>query len=337
VGRRESRVDLLLPRDAVERAALGWSADRRRGTARARALSAERVVTDTTTIETDWATAGQAKIKIVTSAPLPGSPTTTTQSPLDNSTKVATTAYVDAAVTAGSGGGGGGSAYPEWDPFVVPGSPHADNDEFDNSATMSNWTAVYNTDTGLTIDINTTVPGSLFYNIPSTQYKLRSLLKTIPGTDFAVYTAVNLGTQIPAGGLLCDAGLIITDGTTAGAGKQTALAIGNNGSAQPAAGLLTWAKFGFDATSAAFSGSLPCDNGIVFLRIRRNSGVYTFGSSYDGVIWRERVETLLTGLTPTNIGLFAQNYGVNVASVRFLFYRMYAVTATQQHRTGAAA
>lgn len=59
------------------------------------ALSAERVVTDTTTIETDWATAGQAKIKIVSSAPLPGSPTTTTQSQGDNSTKVATTAYVD--------------------------------------------------------------------------------------------------------------------------------------------------------------------------------------------------------------------------------------------------
>ncbi len=61
-------------------------------------LSAERVVTDTTTIETDWGTAGQAKIKIVSSAPLPGSPTTTTQSAGDNSTKVSTTAYADNAV-----------------------------------------------------------------------------------------------------------------------------------------------------------------------------------------------------------------------------------------------
>lgn len=33
---------------------------------------------------------------------LPGSPTTTTQPPLDNSTKIATTAYVDSAIIAAS-------------------------------------------------------------------------------------------------------------------------------------------------------------------------------------------------------------------------------------------
>lgn len=68
------------------------------------ALSAERVVTDTSTVEWDWATSGQAKAKIVSSAPLPGSPTTTTQSPGDNSTKVATTAFVKTAVDAGIAG-----------------------------------------------------------------------------------------------------------------------------------------------------------------------------------------------------------------------------------------
>jgi hypothetical protein len=40
---------------------------------------------------------------------LTGNPTAPTQSPADNSTKVATTAYVEAAVAAGGGGGGGGS------------------------------------------------------------------------------------------------------------------------------------------------------------------------------------------------------------------------------------
>jgi hypothetical protein len=43
---------------------------------------------------------------IHTDVPLPGNPTAATQSPADNSTRVATTAYVDAAVTAGGGGGG---------------------------------------------------------------------------------------------------------------------------------------------------------------------------------------------------------------------------------------
>jgi hypothetical protein len=40
---------------------------------------------------------------------LTGNPTAPTQTPADNSTKVATTAYVEAAVAAGGGGGGGGS------------------------------------------------------------------------------------------------------------------------------------------------------------------------------------------------------------------------------------
>lgn len=61
-------------------------------------LSAERVVTDTTTVTWDWATGGQAKAQIPTDVPLPGSPTTTTQSGTDSSTKVATTAQVQAAL-----------------------------------------------------------------------------------------------------------------------------------------------------------------------------------------------------------------------------------------------
>lgn len=50
---------------------------------------------------------GNPTLAISTDAALPGNPTTTTQSALDNSTKIATTAYVDSAVTAGGGGGGG--------------------------------------------------------------------------------------------------------------------------------------------------------------------------------------------------------------------------------------
>lgn len=46
-----------------------------------------------------------------TSAILPGSPITTTQPPLTDNTTIATTAYVDAAVAAGTGGG----------PFFVSG------------------------------------------------------------------------------------------------------------------------------------------------------------------------------------------------------------------------
>jgi hypothetical protein len=65
---------------------------------------AERVASTSSTISVDRSAAGVVKHNIVTSVALPGSPTTTTQSALDGSTRIATTAYVDNAVTAGVGG-----------------------------------------------------------------------------------------------------------------------------------------------------------------------------------------------------------------------------------------
>src|ERR1700689_2923450 len=64
------------------------------------------MVGDSSNIGTDVAMSGDVTISntgvtaIKTSVALAGSPTTTTQSPGDNSTKIATTAYVDTAVRA---------------------------------------------------------------------------------------------------------------------------------------------------------------------------------------------------------------------------------------------
>ena len=59
----------------------------------------------------DVTTSGSLVTTVKSSVALAGSPTTTTQSPSDNSTKVATTAYVDAAIAVGGGGGGGGFGF----------------------------------------------------------------------------------------------------------------------------------------------------------------------------------------------------------------------------------
>lgn len=57
--------------------------------------------------------AALALLAPLASPALTGNPTAPTQAPGDNSTKIATTAYVEAAVAAGGGGGGGGnSKYP---------------------------------------------------------------------------------------------------------------------------------------------------------------------------------------------------------------------------------
>ncbi len=60
------------------------------------------------TAETARATSAEALLAPKASPALTGSPTAPTQSALDNSAKIATTAYADAAVAAGGGGGGGG-------------------------------------------------------------------------------------------------------------------------------------------------------------------------------------------------------------------------------------
>lgn len=56
--------------------------------------------------------AALALLAPLASPALTGNPTAPTQSPGDDSTKIATTAYVEAAVAAGGGGGGGGESYP---------------------------------------------------------------------------------------------------------------------------------------------------------------------------------------------------------------------------------
>lgn len=63
-------------------------------------LTAERVVTNTSTIEWDLATAAQAKANIPSDVALPGAPTAATAAPGTNTTQIATTAFVTAAVAA---------------------------------------------------------------------------------------------------------------------------------------------------------------------------------------------------------------------------------------------
>ena len=69
-------------------------------------------VNNTSDVNKPVSTATQTQLDTkapLASPALTGSPTAPTQSPGDDSTKIATTAYVEAAVAAGGGGGGGGA------------------------------------------------------------------------------------------------------------------------------------------------------------------------------------------------------------------------------------
>jgi hypothetical protein len=103
-----------------------------------------------------------------------------------------------------------------------------------------------------------------------------------------------------------------------------------------AGGKLTWAKYGFDATSAASTQARVIqDTGYVFIRLRRVSGVYFIAFSPDGENYsEEQTITMLSSFTPTHVGLFLQNYTGSLSAVAtFKFFRVY--TTGTQMKTGA--
>jgi hypothetical protein len=238
--------------------------------------------------------------------------------------------------------GGGGSTltaqYSAWDPFVPDTSPHADTDEFDDSATISDWTGIYTGDASVVNDIATTAERGMYFEAPSVQYRLRSRMKAIIAGDFTIHTAIAIGGRAPPANTIIGGGILLANGTTAAAGSQTAAIVARHGSFTSGAlkaYRLTWANYGNDATSAAAdSDEWAAD--IAFLRVRRVSTTYYMAVSPNGENeWAERSITLLGGFTPTHVGLTFQNYGgVGTASMLAYYFRVYA-TGTQ-YKTGSA-
>lgn len=234
---------------------------------------------------------------------------------------------------AATAGGAGTPLYTIWDPFIPDTSPHADTDEFTSSSTISNWTGIYTGDAGVTSDIATTVRAGLYTVAPSVAYRFRARMKAVISGDFTYHTCV-AQTSL-ANGDNAFAGLILADGTTAGAGSQTAAAISRNNGSHLIGGKLTWATYGNAPTSALYSaGRVIPDAHNVFIRLRRVSGVYFIAFSPDGENYtEEQTITMLSSFTPTHVGLFLNSYSGLASTCTFRFFRAYA-TGTQ-YKTGA--
>ncbi len=224
------------------------------------------------------------------------------------------------------------SKYQIWDPFLPDAAPHADTDEF-TANTIANWTGVYTGDASVVSDIATTVRAGMYTFAPSVTYRFRSRMKAIISGDFTYHTCVACTSL--ASGDNAFAGIVLADGVTAGAGSQTAAVVTRNNSAILQAGKLTWATYGNAATSAAFSqGRAIPDTHNVFIRVRRVSGVYLIAFSLDGENYtEEQTITMLSGFTPTHVGLWLNSYAGLASVVTFRFFRVYA-TGTQMKTGG---
>lgn len=236
--------------------------------------------------------------------------------------------------TPGGGGGGGGTPlYDWWDPFIPDASPHADADEFDDPASLSDFTGIYTGDTGVVSDIATTAARGMYFEAPSVDYRIRSRMKAIVAGDCTYHTAVAIGAQTAGSSRLVHGGLLLANGVTAAAGSQGGAFIGKDSGGFTVLRRLGWNNYGNDASGAAADTS-EYAYPISFLRLRRVSTTYYMAVSQNGESnWVERQITV--GFTPTHIGLGFQNYGAaGVASMTCYYFRPYA-TGTQ-YKTGAS-
>jgi hypothetical protein len=228
-----------------------------------------------------------------------------------------------------------------WDPFIPDASPHALNDEFESSATISNWTGVYTGDVGVISDIATSSVKGMYFEAPTVQYRLRAYMKSLGGYtgDFTVHTCVVLNAHNPAASTITAAGILLADGVTAGAGNQSGHAVARANSSS--AGILTagrfgWSNYGNNATGAVYDNA-DYGHSISFLRFRRVSGVYYRAISPNGENdWAEISIGLSPAIaTPTHVGLFFQNYGgISNNSATLKYFRFY--TTGTQYKTGAS-
>jgi hypothetical protein len=221
------------------------------------------------------------------------------------------------------------SKYQVWDPFIPDVTPHSLNEEF-TTTSLAGFIQIYTGDAGVTIDANTTAPGWLHMELPHQQWRMRALMKALPGdTNFTIHSCVALGYTVGDGSY---PGLVLSNNANSvtPAGNQHVVAfsgVSNIGSRVS----LVWDGYGNTASGASAVFNLHGGYmGLAFLRWRRQAGQYYMGWALDpfGLVWHERAVSIYAGMTPTHFGLAAQNYTGITGRVAFGYLRYYA-TGTQ--------
>ncbi len=226
-------------------------------------------------------------------------------------------------------GGGGSALYTRWDELIPDVTPHADTDEF-TSNTVANYTTIYNADSGVVVDFNSTIPGSLYMEATSNTYHIKGLVKALPAGDFTIHTRVRLH---PA--QLADAqavGIVLSTNNTAGAGSQTIYGIGTENAGWKGY-MWSWNQWGNTATGNTNTKPAMAYTGFAQIRVRRVSTTYYYAIKVDGGPWYETTFAPCFGSAPAYWGVGLLNYSGALAKADFQYLRFYA-TGTQ-YETGA--
>lgn len=231
-------------------------------------------------------------------------------------------------VTIATGGGsfaGNSSSYQAFDIQSPPASAATQDDEFNGGPSVDGkWTQV--NWSGLTTNnVNSTKPGSLYTENPSTSDILRCLLQAIPSGDFTIITLLwDTGQPNVSSS---SGGLILADGTTAGAGNQVTLRINHSSSSGLTALATTWTNFNtFGSNLGPGTATTLKEEVPIIVKITRSGTTYAFAYSYDGRTFSEFHSGTLS-FTPTHFGLFLNNSSGVSQNYSFDFFR-YGASAT---------
>lgn len=228
-------------------------------------------------------------------------------------------------VTGATGSGGAGDQFTYWNADAVPVSPSSYDDEFEGSGLDAKWTKV-NWDSASPLhsyDVHTTMLSRLYSSNAPNGAVQRAILQAVPAGDFTIWTKVFIFASdgFPA------VGLILTDGTTAGAGNQQTFVKYGSGY-----GMLSRTITNFN-TDGSYSNWTPVNDTDTtrarefYIRVRRSGSTYYFSWSPNGQWW-EREETITVGFTPSHMGLVTYKNGGSAPIYSFFDYFRYNSSAT---------
>lgn len=201
---------------------------------------------------------------------------------------------------------GTGAGYTFYDPDKSQASPTSLDDDF-TGAGMGSYTGV-NTGSVISFDVNTTKPRALWVDWPaaSGSNTIRAWLATLPAGDCTVQMRIRGGYN--STGAVAYLGICLSDGTTAGAGKQWIPSL-------TVAGSNEWRVYGqswtnFSAFAADRIGNYLWFSADIILRLSRSGTTWTVSWSADGRTWayaQSTVTEATLGFTPVNVGPYVLN------------------------------
>jgi hypothetical protein len=253
--------------------------------------------------DTGWTTRADVKTALDLKAALAsptftGTPAAPTAAPGTNTTQIATTAFVEAAVAAGGGGSGTAPLTPDSE----PASPNAMDDEFDTGSTIDTglWTA--NNATNLT---NSVTGGALLLSITGANASVnqRGHYQALPGgASWEFETKVTVLGDADSNSF--EAGIWLLESAT---GKILSLHVG--WSAGPLIWTSRWTNVTtFGATINTVTPAVTPVQNPYYLRVELNGANYICKYSKTGHVWT----TLSTVALTTPFTTAADRIGVKL-------------------------